>query len=218
MAKKSEKISEATRLMIRRALTKYKPSYVGELIDYFMSPATVEPGQESDTSNNINWKEYLPVYRYLTAEDGTNIVISTEIPVLIPTKMGFCKRIGISLSTFYAWCQTYPEFRAAWIECREWQIELIENYATAGVINPSFAKYRIENYISGARQHPIEALPGTGDDKENNGDTGGSGDFRVTVTVLESPGTPNNGEGVTDAESPPMPIQTQETCGGDPNG
>lgn len=140
MPQKGQSVSEATKRQIRRAQTKYKPAYCGELIEYFLAP-----------KSSKGWRRELDVSKVV---DGQ--IYDGKVPVYIPTLTGFCDYIGISLPTFYKWVDIYEEFGDAYEEAMESKRELLNSYALAGEVNPVFAKYMLESWNPHKRKRPIE--------------------------------------------------------------
>ena len=130
MPKKGQTMTEATKRLIRRSQTKYKETYCGELLDYFLV-----------IRKNKKFREEIPVKQIV---DGK--VRNYSAPVYVPRLTGFCEAIGISLTTFYKWVDTYPDFRDAYEEAMEIKRETLQSYALIGVISPNFAKYMLESW------------------------------------------------------------------------
>jgi len=150
MPKKGEKLSEATKRQIRRAQTKYKPAYCGEIIEYFIAP-----------KSDKGWKRELDVCLNV---EGT--LVDGKMPVYIPTLTGFCDYIGISLHTLYKWADTYEEFGDAYEEAMAIKREMIDSYALIGQVNPTFAKYMLESWKPHERKRPTEESGSSGEGAE----------------------------------------------------
>ena len=184
MPRKGEKCSEATKRSIRRSQTKYRSSYCGEIIDWFIAPR----------AGNA-WRAYIDVYRVVEGE-----VIDGKVPVFIPTLTGFCDYIGVSLPTLYKWIDTYEEFGDAYEEAMEIKREKINIYALQGEVNATFAKYMLESWHPRERKRPQTEAEGSSEQAESASEAReGSGGVNVLIKVqlpkaLDEDGGEGNGD------------------------
>lgn len=174
MPKKGESVSEATRRQLRRAQTKYRTAYCGEIIEYFIAPRS-EKG----------WKREIDVSGMV---DGQ--FIDGKMPVYIPTLTGFCDYIGISLHTLYNWADTYEEFGDAYEEALQIKKDLIDSYALMGQINPNFAKYMLESWHPRERKKPKEPADSIGEGAEPSQSTQGADERSRSINVSISVNMP----------------------------
>lgn len=178
MPRKGEKCSEATKRSIRRSQTKYRSSYCGEIIDWFIAPR----------AGNA-WRAYIDVYRVVEGE-----VIDGKVPVFIPTLTGFCDYIGVSLPTLYKWIDTYEEFADAYEEAMEIKREKINIYALQGEVNATFAKYMLESWHPRERKRPQTEAEGISEQAQSAADSpqnakGNGMDINFSLTI-QSPENP----------------------------
>jgi len=102
--------------------TDYRPEYCDLIREYFNQPLYIMKPKE-------------------VASGGRKVTITEEKPNSMPTFEGFSKKIGVMHMTLRNWCKVYPEFFAAYNECKDIQKAFILEHGMMGGYNPGFAKF-----------------------------------------------------------------------------
>lgn len=123
---------------MRGGITKYKPEYCQQIIDFFdVSPYEIE---EKVTYHQNGDK---------TVE---RIKVSIEFPMLIQ----FCKKIGVLYHAVEDWAKKHPEFGAAFQTAKKYQEYIIASNGMKGRYDKTFAIFALKN-VAGWRdtQHNV---------------------------------------------------------------
>lgn len=109
--------------------TKYDPKYCEELEKYF----DVEPVKQT--------------VKTITTKNGTVIEEEGYLPNPMPFIVDFCKKIGISKSTFHLWVKEHQEFSDAYMRIKEYQERHLVNNALLNNYNAGFASLVAKNWL-----------------------------------------------------------------------
>lgn len=61
----------------------------------------------------------------------------------IPTIVKFAKSIGVSRQTIMSWKDRYPEFKEAYDTAKDLKLDLLDDGALVGTLNPNYVKYMV---------------------------------------------------------------------------
>lgn len=107
--------------------TDYKPEYCQKMIDFFNVPHIIKVEKE------------------ITNPDGSITIKETERPNKLPTFEAFAFSIGHHRETLRNWCESYPEFFAAYKKAQDLQKDMLIYLGMVGLYNPTFTIFTAKN-------------------------------------------------------------------------
>jgi hypothetical protein len=118
--------------------TKYKKRYCRDIIEFFDVAAVVERTKTITTKNGSVIEE--PVY----------------LPCILPTVVGFARKLGVCRDTLHEWASKHKDFSDAFKRAKELQEEIWSQNSLQGLYNPRFSEFFGINIMGWNKREIIE--------------------------------------------------------------